>query len=716
MEIIDSVKNQNLNKLKLLIEHGYGVDIDIQDDDGFTALMYACDKNNIEIVKLLIENGSAINIQNNDGFTALMYACEKDNIEIVKLLIENDADINIQNNDGITALMIVCKKDNFEIAKLLIKNGADLNIQDGDGDTALMVACYKDNIEISKLLIENDADINIRNYDGKSVYDVTFNPIIEEILKQKIIEIEEKFKKDKIKRIGATNFLKSKNCNLDNLISNIKILSNEDKMSASESIIMFGTLNLGENNSIEVAIKLSFETYEIENNSLDVEVCIYKNIVNTLIISNYTPHLMSYLGSYNCYDLILNDSDNKILNKEIDLLVRKNPNLNTNKKRLLILEKSSGITLNNFLKNKKTKESDILSIMIQVIYTLIIFDDKHLKHNDLHGGNIFIETLPTEISLYYANNTKGNETSYIELKTKYIAKIYDFDRGSVYYNPAIPRNVMLDVDFCNFVGECNGLNNKFDLYTFLYVLLTSHRPRSKNLTIEKIIYLLIDKEFFYDILRDEMIKHKQFIPNRYNISDIKLAGPSDSFVILTNQIIDDDSFKSIIKYKIVEKEPNLILNKNNIFYPDHISDKKLMWNPCTEVTNELIFDQYDSIEFNIYSIPNEIIINNEFEKTKDFIKMNNISSIWFKELSLIEFDLYDFAIELFNEFMEIHPYVSNEKYSLNRYIKACFYLACPIWHKLPKNIQDKYSEDFKIEIDNIWNVFNNTLPISIPRI
>ena len=65
-------------------------DLNIKDDDRYTALIWACRNNNIEIVKLLIEKGADINAKNFIGYTALIWACRNNNTEVIKLLIEKE--------------------------------------------------------------------------------------------------------------------------------------------------------------------------------------------------------------------------------------------------------------------------------------------------------------------------------------------------------------------------------------------------------------------------------------------------------------------------------------------------------------------------------------------------------------------------------------------------------------------------------------------------
>jgi hypothetical protein len=80
-----------------------GANINIQDNnEADTALIAACGNNHIDAAKILIKYNADINLQSNDGNSALHFAAINRNLKLVCLLIDSGADwnlLNINNKD-----------------------------------------------------------------------------------------------------------------------------------------------------------------------------------------------------------------------------------------------------------------------------------------------------------------------------------------------------------------------------------------------------------------------------------------------------------------------------------------------------------------------------------------------------------------------------------------------------------------------------------------
>eukprot|EP00041_Stephanoeca_diplocostata_P019011 m.403211 g.403211 ORF g.403211 m.403211 type:complete len:303 (-) comp21191_c1_seq27:2195-3103(-) len=181
--------NNSVKVAKLLISMGGNVNH--KDTSGRTPLFYGVEKNNCEVVEVLLNDGLAA-IQLTDpktnGDSVLHRACINGAVESATLLLTHNADVNARNNTYSTPLISVCKALDKKtrstgpaLVKLLLENGANVNHADGwdlsssgdpigGGKTALHHAAHNDSAEVVALLLERGADGGIRDFYGERAF------------------------------------------------------------------------------------------------------------------------------------------------------------------------------------------------------------------------------------------------------------------------------------------------------------------------------------------------------------------------------------------------------------------------------------------------------------------------------------------------------------------------------------------------------------------
>lgn len=97
---------------------------DTADKNGVTLLMKAAKSGNDWDVRTLLASGANVNLRDNDGWTALMYAVRyQNNLNIVNMLIEKGAYVRVRNKFNATPLLMAADySKNPEILSLLLKN------------------------------------------------------------------------------------------------------------------------------------------------------------------------------------------------------------------------------------------------------------------------------------------------------------------------------------------------------------------------------------------------------------------------------------------------------------------------------------------------------------------------------------------------------------------------------------------------------------------
>lgn len=144
------VRNNQLEELKSLIKQDKSI-VNQKNKDGFTLLILASYRGNLEIVEFLLANGALVNDVSEMG-TALMAASVKNKISIAEKLIESGAEINLTNNSQTSPLHLAVQFNNVEMVKLLLNHNADKKKQDGKGKTPFEYAVFSGNESLITLL------------------------------------------------------------------------------------------------------------------------------------------------------------------------------------------------------------------------------------------------------------------------------------------------------------------------------------------------------------------------------------------------------------------------------------------------------------------------------------------------------------------------------------------------------------------------------------
>lgn len=172
-EIFDAVKNNDLNKVKSLIEKEPDL-LNARDPNEQTPLHYASQKSNLAVIKLLVEHGAAVDIKNKMGLTPFYYAASSGKKEIINYLLANGAnkkDLELKNPWGRTPLCAVSRDGgNAETIKTLIELGADINTKDNSGWSPIQLAAWRPYEDIVNILLEAGADLEIGKDEGKRLF------------------------------------------------------------------------------------------------------------------------------------------------------------------------------------------------------------------------------------------------------------------------------------------------------------------------------------------------------------------------------------------------------------------------------------------------------------------------------------------------------------------------------------------------------------------
>lgn len=128
-------------------------------------LAEAVENNNLKRAQKAIDQGADVNARSTTS-TILLRAVKLNELEMVKLLLDNHADINqVRPIDLFSGLMIAAKRNNAEMARLLISRGINVELYTVSSRNALHIAALNNSVEVAKVLVK-ETNINVNAREG----------------------------------------------------------------------------------------------------------------------------------------------------------------------------------------------------------------------------------------------------------------------------------------------------------------------------------------------------------------------------------------------------------------------------------------------------------------------------------------------------------------------------------------------------------------------
>lgn len=150
-----------------------GVDPKKKDVNGNTALMISASQGDLQSFKDLMAYGADVNAQNKQGMTALLYALRANNRDLVKeILTLNDTDVNISNVLGQSPLYWAAYIGDDIVVNALLTLGADYNKKTNNSQTALQIAKLNNRTKVVRVIEDFIKYKNMpRDKSGKVIID-----------------------------------------------------------------------------------------------------------------------------------------------------------------------------------------------------------------------------------------------------------------------------------------------------------------------------------------------------------------------------------------------------------------------------------------------------------------------------------------------------------------------------------------------------------------
>ena len=155
--VVDAAMRHDAAAVRALIaDHG---DVNAAQGDGMTALHWAAQDGDADLVKLLLHAGADVTKTTRlGGYEPLHLAAQTGDAPVIDLLVAAGAKVSAPTTTGATPLMLAATSGKVAAVKALLDHGADPNVAEtANKETALMFAAADDRADVAALLLQRGA-------------------------------------------------------------------------------------------------------------------------------------------------------------------------------------------------------------------------------------------------------------------------------------------------------------------------------------------------------------------------------------------------------------------------------------------------------------------------------------------------------------------------------------------------------------------------------
>jgi len=149
-QLLESAHEGRLAAVRKLVKQG--VDVNVRNQGGDTALHLAAVNGHVETMKALVQLGLDVNARDELRGTPLHEAAANGQTEAVQALFRLGADVCARDQDDDTALHLAAITGHAQTVQILLELGADAHAQNQDGHTALHLAAENGHTDLMKML------------------------------------------------------------------------------------------------------------------------------------------------------------------------------------------------------------------------------------------------------------------------------------------------------------------------------------------------------------------------------------------------------------------------------------------------------------------------------------------------------------------------------------------------------------------------------------